>query len=157
MKDVRTEGRSGYFLLVEDDPDDQFLTLEALRLTGRADRVVTVADGAEALDFLFCEGKYAARDPNDRPGLVLLDLKLPKVGGLEVLHRIRGDARTKELPLVVLTSSDELDDLDASWRLGADSYVLKSVDFADFCDTVRLRLPGWLRRIRSGKHLRFGG
>jgi two-component system response regulator len=145
-------------LLVEDNPDDQVLTVEALRAAGRTEEIVVVSDGVEALDYLFGSGRHAGRDLSLLPGLVLLDLKLPKVDGLEVLARIRSDARTKDLPVIVLTSSDEAKDLEEGWKLGADSYVRKSISFPDFCETVRRDWPAWISRIRSGdSHPRFRG
>ena len=148
----------GPVLLVEDNPDDQVLTVEALRTAGRIDEIVVVSDGVEALDYLFGTGRYAGRDVSLLPCLVLLDLKLPKVDGLAVLARIRADRRTTEVPVVILSSSDEEKDLEESWRLGADSYVRKSISFPDFCETVRRDLPSWLGRSRSGdSHPRFRG
>ncbi|HXG45027.1 MAG TPA: response regulator [Gemmatimonadales bacterium] len=118
-------------LLVEDNPDDEALTLRALTRHKVANRVVVVRDGAEALDYLFGTGPFGA-DPPPLPQLVLLDLKLPKLGGLEVLRRLRSDERTRLLPVVILTSSNEERDLLAGYRLGANSYVQKPVDFTEF-------------------------
>lgn len=123
-------------LLVEDNPSDTELTLHALRKHNLANRVEHVIDGAEALDFLFCAGAYAGRT-SEAPKVVLLDLKLPKVGGLEVLQRIKVDARTGHIPVVVLTSSREDRDLEEAYRLGANSYVVKPVDFKNFAEAVR--------------------
>ncbi len=148
----------GPVLLIEDNPDDQVLTVEALRAAGRAEEIVVVADGVEALDYLFGTGRHAGRDVSRLPLLVLLDLKLPKIDGLAVLARIRANERTKNIPVVVLSSSDEEKDLEECWRLRADSYVRKSISFPDFCDTVRRDWSAWVGRVRSGNsHPRFRG
>jgi two-component system, response regulator len=124
-------------LLVEDNPDDEILTLRALRKNHVANKVIVVRDGAEALDFLFCTGTYSDRDPNNMPELVLLDLKLPKVDGLEVLRRIRADERMSLLPVVILTSSNADRDLVAGYAYGANSYIHKPVDFLQLIAAVR--------------------
>ncbi|MCQ3937117.1 MAG: response regulator [Chloroflexi bacterium] len=131
-------------LLVEDNPDDEALTVRALRKNNIANRLSVVRDGAEALDFLFCTGVYAGRDPRDLPEIILLDLKLPKVDGLEVLRRIREDTHTQLLPVVILTSSKEEQDLIAGYKLGANSYVRKPVDFNQFVEAVRQLGLYWL-------------
>lgn len=131
-------------LLVEDNPDDEALTLRALRKNNIANAMSVVRDGAEALDFLFCAGAYANRDPREMPQVILLDLKLPKVDGLEVLRRIRADERTRLLPVVILTSSREEQDLLKSYTLGANSYVHKPVDFNQFVEAVRQLGLYWL-------------
>lgn len=131
-------------LLVEDNPDDELLTLRALRQQNLANDIVVVRDGVEALEFLFAEGAYADRDATDTPSLVLLDLKLPKLDGLEVLRRIRADERTKLIPVTILTSSDEQKDLVESYNLGANSYVRKPVDFDQFTEAVRQLHLYWL-------------
>jgi two-component system response regulator len=123
-------------LLVEDNPDDEALTLRALKKNNIANIVSVVRDGAEALEFLFCIGAYAERDPREMPQVILLDLKLPKVDGLEVLRRIRADERTQLLPVVILTSSNEDQDRLKGYKLGANSYVRKPVDFNQFVDAV---------------------
>jgi two-component system response regulator len=123
-------------LLVEDNPDDEALTLRALKKNNIANDVIVAHDGAEALDYLMGAGAYAGRDPNDWPQVTLLDLKLPKIDGLEVLRRIRADERTRLLPVVVLTSSKEEQDLLASYSLGANSYIRKPVDFNQFVEAV---------------------
>ena len=131
-------------LLVEDSSSDEELTLRALRKSNVANRVVVTRDGAEALDYLFARGAFADRDPRDVPQLILLDLNLPKIGGLEVLRRIRADERTKLLPVVILTSSSEDKDLLVGYASGANSYVVKPVDFTQFADAVRQLGMFWL-------------
>lgn len=131
-------------LLVEDSSSDEELTLRALKKSNIANRVVVTRDGAEALDYLFRQGAHTARDPNEVPQLVLLDLNLPKIGGLEVLRRIRADERTKLLPVVILTSSSEEKDLLGGYASGANSYVVKPVDFTQFADAVRQLGMYWL-------------
>ena len=133
-----------HILLVEDNDDDAQLTLRALRLHRVANRVEVVASGADALDYLFCRGEYAGRDGKDLPQLVLLDLKLPKVGGLEVLKQIRQEPRTKRLPVVILTSSNTEADVARSYDLGANSYIRKPVDFNQFMDAVNSLGLYWL-------------
>jgi CheY-like chemotaxis protein len=124
-------------LLVEDNPDDEALTLRALRKNNIKNEVVVAHDGVEALDFLLKTGPYAGREAGELPEIILLDLKLPKLGGLEVLQRIRSDPRTRLLPVVILTSSKEEQDLIEGYRLGANSYVRKPVDFDQFVEAVR--------------------
>ena len=131
-------------LIVEDNPDDEELTIRALKKNNIGNRLVVVRDGAEALDFLFCTGVYSNRDPHDLPQTILLDLKLPKVDGLEVLKRIRADERTSLLPVVILTSSSEEQDLLQSYKNGANSYVRKPVDFKEFLDAARQLGLYWL-------------
>ena len=134
----------GVILLVEDNRDDEELTLRALTKSNILNRVVVARDGAEALDYLFARGAHAARPPKEMPEVVLLDLKLPKVDGLEVLRQIRADERTRLLPVVVLTSSLEQQDLVRGYSLGANSYVRKPVDFNEFLDSVRQLGLYWL-------------
>ena len=124
-------------LLVEDDPDDVELALHALQRNHVTNNIQVVRDGAEALEFLFCTGAYADRTIENGPRVVLLDLKLPKVDGLEVLRRIKGDSRTHDIPVVVLTSSREEPDIRESYRLGVNSYIVKPVDFEQFTEAVR--------------------
>lgn len=131
-------------LLVEDNTDDEALTLRALKKNNIGNKVVVVRDGAEALDFLLCTGAYADRDPREKPQVILLDLKLPKVDGLEVLRRIRADANTRTLPVVILTSSKEEQDVFNSYLIGVNSYVRKPVDFVQFVEAIRQLGLYWL-------------
>ncbi|HEV8388205.1 MAG TPA: response regulator [Dongiaceae bacterium] len=133
-----------FILLVEDNPDDEALTLRALSKNKVANGVVVARDGAEAVDFLFGTGAHAGRDARDLPEIVLLDLKLPKLDGFEVLRRIRADDRTKMLPVVVLTSSKEERDVVQSYRDGCNSYVRKPVNFDEFVDAARQLGLYWL-------------
>ncbi|ODU28570.1 MAG: two-component system response regulator [Thiobacillus sp. SCN 62-729] len=119
-------------LLVEDNPDDAALTVHALETNNIGNRLVLARDGVEALDYLFCTGTHTGRDPDDHPSVVLLDLKLPKIDGLEVLRRIRATESTRLQPVVILTSSNEDEDRIKGYALGANSYVRKPVDFDDF-------------------------
>lgn len=123
-------------LLVEDSSTDEELTLRALRKANIMNKVVVARDGAEALDYLFARGSYEGRDPAEVPQVVLLDLNLPKMGGLEVLRHIRGDEKTKLLPVVILTSSKEDRDLVGGYSSGANSYIVKPVDFTQFAEAV---------------------
>ena len=131
-------------LLVEDNADDELLTLRALKRNKIQNPVMVARDGAEALDYLFGEGSYADRDTSQPPAVILLDLKLPKIDGLEVLKRIRADSRTELLPIVVLTSSREEQDRIASYRLGCNSYVRKPVNFDEFMEAARQLGLYWL-------------
>ena len=131
-------------LLVEDNPDDVKLTLHALRKCNIANQVDVAGDGVDALDYLFGTGAHAGRDLSDAPAVVLLDLKLPKIDGLEVLRRMRADQRTRRLPVVVLTSSKEEQDIATSYDLGANSYIRKPVDFDQFIEAVRQLGLYWL-------------
>jgi len=131
-------------LLVEDNPQDAELTVRALKKKNLANRLVVVEDGAEALDFIFCRGKFASRAPGNSPQVVLLDLKLPKVSGLEVLKTLKQDERTRSLPVVVVTSSREDPDIKEAYALGANSYVVKPVDFDAFAEAVSSLGLYWL-------------
>lgn len=131
-------------LLVEDNTQDEMLTLRALRRANVANRIDVVRDGQQALDYLFREGEFADRDGPVLPTVVLLDIGLPRLSGLEVLERLRGDTRTAMLPVVILTSSDEERDLLKSYQIGANSFVRKPVDFAEFAETVALLGVYWL-------------
>ena len=126
----------GRILIVEDDPNDVELTLTALSEYNLANEVVVTRDGQQALDYLYCRGEFAGR-PDDHPAVMLLDLKLPKVDGLEVLQRVKSDARLKLIPVVVLTSSHEEKDMMRSYSLGVNAYVVKPVDFHQFVNAVK--------------------
>ena len=136
--------KSKIILLVEDNPDDVKLTLRALKKSNIKNEVVVVGDGVEAMDYLFGTGKFAGRDTGILPQVVLLDLKMPKMDGLEVLHRIRADERTRVLPVVILTTSSEDKDKVDSYKLGANSYIRKPVDFNQFVDAVQQLGLYWL-------------
>jgi CheY-like chemotaxis protein len=131
-------------LLVEDNDDDVELARMAFEKSHVASEIIVVGDGAQALDYLFVTGEYGQRDPTVMPDVILLDLKLPKVGGLEVLRRMRADERTKRLPVVVLTTSTEEKDVISSYNLGANSYVRKPVDFAQFRQAAQQLALYWL-------------
>lgn len=131
-------------LLVEDNPDDVTLTLRALKQNNILNEVIVARDGVEALDYLFCRGAHAGRDISQQPAVILLDLKLPKFDGLEVLRLLRADARLKLLPVVILTSSKEEQGLVDGYRLGANSYIRKPVDFTKFVEAVRQLGMYWL-------------
>lgn len=136
--------REGVILLVEDNPDDEALTLRALKKNNIANEVVVARDGVEALDYLFGTGAHAGRDVSQLPQVVLLDLNLPRLGGIEVLRRIRSEPTTQLVPVVVLTSSKEEHDVVVSYRLGANSYVRKPVDFLEFVEAARQLGLYWL-------------
>ncbi|HEX8898049.1 MAG TPA: response regulator [Chthoniobacterales bacterium] len=136
--------RAAEILLVEDNPNDLELTQRALRKANLANNIHVARDGAEALEFLFCEGAHAKRKIEDGPKVILLDLKLPKVDGLEVLRRIKTDERTKSIPVVVLTSSKEQKDVVESYQLGVNSYIVKPVNFEGFAAAVQEIGMYWL-------------
>jgi CheY-like chemotaxis protein len=136
--------RSRLILLVEDNPDDAELTLRAFEESNTLSEIVVAPDGEQALDYLFAKGSYVDRDLNVMPDVVLLDLNLPKVDGLGVLHRMRSDIRTRRLPVVVLTSSTEESDIIRSYDLGANSFVQKPVDFAQFLNAAQQLGLYWL-------------
>ena len=142
---MSAESTPAYILLVEDNPDDEKLTLRALKQSEVPNETVVARDGEEACTFLFGNGDALERLPD----LVLLDLKLPKVGGLEILQRMRRDERTKSVPIVILTSSDEERDIMMSYNLGANSYIRKPVDYAQFIETVKLLGQYWLTANRK--------
>ena len=133
-----------YILLVEDNPDDEELTLVSLKKSGVLNEVKVVRDGEEALDFLFAEGNYKDRDPNAVPAVILLDLKLPKMGGFDVLRKIRANPVICCIPVVILTSSSEEEDVVTSYKMGANSFVRKPVEFNRFADAVRQLGLYWL-------------
>jgi CheY-like chemotaxis protein len=133
-----------FILLVEDNPNDEALTLRAFKKNNVGNEVVVTRDGAEALDYLFGTGPYSHRDTRVMPTITLLDLKLPKIDGLEVLRRLRNDDRTKLLPVIILTSSKEEQDLINGYAFGANSYIRKPVDFAHFVEAVRQLGLYWL-------------
>ena len=133
-----------HILLVEDNPDDVELTVRAFKRNNIANELVVARDGVEALDYLFAQGPFSGRDPHQLPAVVLLDLKLPRVSGLEVLRRLRADPLTQLLPVVILTTSKEERDLVDGYRLGCNSYVVKPVDFAQFMDAVKQLGLYWL-------------
>jgi two-component system response regulator len=131
-------------LLVEDSPEDLELTQRALRNANLGNHIQVARDGAEAMDFIFCEGGYTGRKIEDTPKLILLDLKLPKVDGLEVLERIKSDPRTRHIPVVILTSSKEQTDVIKSYKLGVNSYIVKPVNFESFTAAVQELGMYWL-------------
>jgi CheY-like chemotaxis protein len=131
-------------LLVEDNPDDEALAIRALKRHHIGNEIVIAHDGVEALDYVFGTGAYEGRDTSNKPSVVLLDLKLPRVDGLEVLRRLRADERTKLLPVVVLTTSSEEKDLINSYSLGCNSYICKPVDFVQFSEAIRQLGMYWL-------------
>jgi len=131
-------------LLVEDNEDDEALTLRALKKNNIANEVIVARDGEQALDYLFATGAYGERDATEVPQIILLDLNLPRISGLDVLRRLRGDERTRLLPVIVLTSSKEDQDVIQSYSLGANSYVRKPVDFAQFTEAVKTLGLFWL-------------
>jgi CheY-like chemotaxis protein len=137
-------GNAVEILLVEDNPEDLKLALRALKKAALTNRIEVARDGEEALEFIFCEGAYASRKIEDIPKVILLDLKLPKVDGLEVLQRIKGDPRTKAIPVVVLTSSREQNDVVRSYNYGVNSYIVKPVNFDSFAKAVEELGLYWL-------------
>ena len=131
-------------LLVEDNPSDIALTQRAFRKNAISNPLVIAEDGQQALDYLFCKGEHCARDISDQPMLVLLDLKLPRVDGLEVLRQLRADPNTRRIPVVILTSSSEEQDLAAGYDLGTNSYIRKPVDFHQFAEVIKQLGMYWL-------------
>jgi two-component system, response regulator len=148
MNDLRS------ILLVEDNKDDEALTLRALQKNRILNKVIVARDGVEALDYLLGTGPHAGRDTTEQPQVVLLDLKLPRIDGLEVLKRMRADDRAKFVPVVVLTSSGEEEDLVRSYAFGANSYVRKPVDFAQFTEAVKTLGLFWLLLNQSPQRIR---
>jgi CheY-like chemotaxis protein len=141
---MKERGANKIILLVEDNPDDEALAIRALKRHHIGNEIVVARDGVEALEYLFCTGKYADRDVNNNPSVVLLDLKLPRVDGLEVLRQLRDDPRTRFLPVVVLTTSSEEQDVINSYSLGCNSYICKPVDFVQFSEAIRQLGMYWL-------------
>jgi CheY-like chemotaxis protein len=141
---MKERGSNKIILLVEDNPDDESLAIRALKRHHIGNDVVVARDGVEALDYLFGTGMYEGRDITNKPSVVLLDLKLPRVDGLEVLRRLRDDVRTRFLPVVVLTTSSEEQDLIDSYSLGCNSYICKPVDFVQFSEAIRQLGMYWL-------------
>ena len=139
------ENQPTQILLVEDNPHDLELALHALKKNNISNQIHIARDGVEALDFIFCRGIYADRHLSTYPKVILLDLKLPKVDGLEVLRRIRGDERTKRLPVVIVTSSKQDKDLLDGYELGANSYVRKPIDFQEFAEAIKQLGNYWLQ------------
>jgi len=131
-------------LLVEDNPDDEALALRALKKSKLANKIVVARDGVEALDYIFCEGSHVGRNIQEQPVVVLLDLKLPRIDGLEVLKRIKSDERTRRIPVVVMTSSSEEQDIVSSYDFGSNCYICKPVDFNQFTDAVAQLGMYWL-------------
>ena len=138
-------------LMVEDNPDDEQLTLRAFAKNHLTNKIHVVRDGQEALDYVFCKGKYADRNIANHPHVILLDIKLPLIDGIEVLRRIKADERTKTIPVVMLTSSHEERDLVETYRLGVNSYIVKPVDFEQFTDSARSLGMYWLLLNRPPK------
>lgn len=141
---TENQGTRNTILLVEDNPDDEKLCIRALKSAQVANPIVVARDGAEAIEYLFGTGKYEGRNPRDHPQVVLLDLKLPKVDGFEVLRRIRADERTRLMPVVLLTSSKEDKDILNGYGLGANSYIVKPVDFTQFSEAIQHLKLYWL-------------
>jgi two-component system response regulator len=137
--------------MVEDNPDDEQLTLRAFAKNHLTNKIQVVRDGQEALDYVFCKGKYADRDIADHPHVILLDIKLPLIDGIEVLRRIKADDRTKTIPVVMLTSSHEERDLVETYRLGVNSYIVKPVDFEQFTESARSLGMYWMLLNRPPK------
>lgn len=148
MTDLSSE-QPVFILLVEDNPADAELAIRALRRGRISNQIELLQDGAEALDFIFCRGEYANRLISDQPKIILLDLKLPKVGGLEVLRQLKSDPRTQMIPIVVLTSSAQDSDVIESYKLGVNSYIVKPVDFEQFNKAVEQLGFYWLLMNRS--------
>ncbi|MDH5505628.1 MAG: response regulator [Anaerolineae bacterium] len=131
-------------LMVEDNPNDEELALHALKSHNLAGKIEVLHDGEEALDYMFCTGKFKSRQIKDAPKIILLDIKLPKINGLDVLKKLKEDERTKHIPVVVLTSSNQEKDIIKSYQLGVNSYIVKPVDYDNFTDTVKQIGQYWL-------------
>jgi two-component system response regulator len=148
--------RGRLILLVEDNPNDVKLTMRAFEKSNVSNEIVVVGDGEEAIEYLFATGRHAGRDLKVMPEVILLDMKLPKIDGLGVLKRLRADERTRRLPVVVLTSSKEEKDVTSSYNLGANSFVRKPVDFAEFIDAARHLGLYWLVMNESPPRTEIG-
>jgi len=146
------KSREVEIVLVEDNPNDAELAMRALKEYNLANKLMWLKDGVEALDFIFAQGQYADRSIEDVPKVVLLDLKLPRVDGLEVLEKVKSDTRTKSIPVVVLTSSSEERDIIASYNLGVNSYVIKPVDFDKFVDAIKEVGLYWMSLNQPRQH-----
>lgn len=133
-----------FILLVEDNPNDEALTLRAFKKSNILNEIIVVRDGQEAIDFLLCQGEYASRDKNNIPQVILLDINLPKIDGLEVLRTLRANENTAIVPVVIMTTSDEQDDLISSYKLGANSYIRKPVDLSQFMNAISQLGMYWL-------------
>jgi CheY-like chemotaxis protein len=143
-------------VLIEDSPDDIELTMRALRRAGLSNEIVVARDGQEAIDFIFGEGAYTGRGISDKPKVILLDLKLPKIAGIEVLRRIKNDDRTRAIPIVVLTSSMDLQDVVGCYELGVNSYIVKPVNFERFSAAVQKLGMYWLLIDQPPRHEEVG-
>jgi CheY-like chemotaxis protein len=141
---MKERGQNKIILLVEDNPDDEALAIRALKRHHIGNEIVVARDGVEALDYLFGIGAHADRDVTNQPSVILLDLKLPRVDGLEVLRQLRADVRTRFLPVVILTTSSEEQDVISSYSLGCNSYICKPVDFVQFSEAIRQLGMYWL-------------
>lgn len=133
-----------FILLVEDNPNDELLTLRAFKKSNILNEIIVVRDGQEAIDFLLCQGDYANRDKNDNPQVILLDINLPKIDGLEVLRTLRANESTAIIPVVIMTTSDEQNDLISSYKFGANSYIRKPVDLNSFMSAIKQLGLYWL-------------
>ena len=131
-------------LLVEDNPNDEMLTIRAFKKNNIFNTIDVVRDGQEALDYLFCEGEYSSRDKTSNPQVILLDINLPKIDGLEVLRQLRANAQTEIIPVIIMTTSDEQNDLITSYKLGANSYIRKPVEFENFMSAIKTLGMYWL-------------
>lgn len=131
-------------ILVEDNPNDAELMVHSLKKNHLANKLIVLEDGEQALNYIFCRGQYAKRDSDELPKVIFLDLKLPKVNGLEVLEQVKSNDKTKQIPIVIVTSSKEDPDIEAAYRLGANSYVVKPVDFDQFKETINQLGLYWL-------------
>ncbi|MDA7816643.1 response regulator [Sulfurimonas sp.] len=138
-------------LLVEDNADDEALTIRALKKNNLANKIDIVRDGAEAIDYIFCKGEYSSRDINDKPQLILLDLNLPKMNGIDVLKHIRSEEVSKHIPVVMLTTSEQEDDITKSYDVGANSFIRKPVDFTEFTEVVNQLGVYWMAINKAAK------